>query len=71
MIVYMACTMMDKAAISQSYVYPSCSSEDLVYSTAFARIMCFAYAVKNVVPLGVRAVSSIGGLKQTAGIFVQ
>ena len=33
--------------------------------------MCFAYTVKNVVPLGARVVPSIDRLKQTAGIFVQ
>ena len=54
--------MMDKPAICQSYVYPPCSSGDWVYSTAFVKIV-FAYAVKNVVPLGGRAVPSIGILK--------
>ena len=33
---------------------------DLVYSTAVARIMCIAYTVKNVVPLRVGLVPSIG-----------
>ena len=54
--------MIDKAAISQSCVYPPRSSGDLVYSTVFAKIV-FACAVKNVVPLGARAAPSIGRLK--------
>ena len=54
--------MMDKTAISQSCAYPPCSSGDLVYSTAFAKIV-FAYAVKNIIPLGAEAAPSISRLK--------
>ena len=55
--------------LSASHVYLPCGSGNLVYSTAVGKIV-FAYAVKNVVPLGARAAPSIGRLKETAGIFV-